>query len=219
MKLVRFNSNEEIQTFIDYLFEQCPILPEDEACVKSFKDIWIRFLSHHSLNAELNLGNQFLNQCYPLEHNIPSYEIVITFVIPNIIELLSEGFLSGQEFLYSQLKENMHFSNTGDMDITQFSFSTPILSVFMPNCTDGKWRCCEAIDGNHRLSAATYSGIDVPVTNICDLVLPTKAFINESSWFLYHILTGYYIVVSHIQGFPPREQYLEALTEFLQELS
>lgn len=73
----------------------------------------------------------------------------------------------------------------------------------------------EVIDGNHRISAAIASQKDIPITTLDGMFIPSFAFRNETSWILYHLITGISVTAGNIVDLSEQEIYLQQLHSFL----
>lgn len=206
-------STEKILALLDEILFNSNIPEIYKPQVQTFYEIWKSHLTKGEfISFENVISNPLREEIFPLEHYISPHKFVCHFHISSVRHLLQHGTLRYQNVPLSSCKDILHYTEMPvSANYNNFNFS-PVIAVPMFSQNDaGNITTCEIIDGNHRVSEAIKFGKDLMITFVMSNFLPPMAFINKTSWILYHILTGRAIIGSELADTQKKESYLQAL--------
>ena len=184
---------------------------------QTFCEIWKSYLANGKFRFFENvIPDSLEDEIFPLEHYIIPHKFVCYFHINSVRHLLQHGSLQYRNVPLSSCKDIFHYTEMPVLENYNNANHFPVIAVpmFSQNIT-GNITTCEIIDGNHRVSEAIKFGKDLMITFITSNFLPPMAFVNKTSWILYHFLTGRAIIGSELTDMQRKESYLQTLNLIL----
>ena len=207
----------ELITFLKNITHSTEIYESDKANTLRLYQLWEPFLKKGTVKKDFFTPSfSLIEEFFPLEHNLFSNDIVMYFNISNLNMLIKHNIIPSSTIMLSQCIENLHFTQMNDTILKNEIFITPIIAVKMVSYDETKGLTFgEVVDGNHRVSAAIASRKDIPITTLDGMFIPSFAFRNETSWILYHLITGISVTAGNIVDSSEQEIYLQQLYSFL----
>lgn len=142
--------------------------------------------------------------------------ITIIFSIDGLQRLILDNKLANRELLLSSCIDDICYTEYSNCFLHNDALETPIIVVMMPSIDEnGCLKTGRVVDGNHRISAAVSTKVDIPVTFIEPVFIPPMAFVSAESWALYNIVIGIKLVAGEIISPEQQEKYLLSLNQFL----
>jgi|GEM_PF-3743999 len=185
-----------------------PYLIEKKDYVYDLLSYWSEFIKKHSNKYPFPIEpNQ---QIYPLEHIINGDVFVMHFQINHVRELIYNSTLVTSQNNLTEIIDDLSYVEMNSTVLSDDALDTPLIAVVMPTIKNGVFKSYALIDGNHRLSAAVYSKINIPITCILDTILHPYLFTSMSNFILYNMLLGFNLITS---GSIDAEGYLDFLKQ------
>ncbi len=206
------NLIEENNTTIIKIIEQMRSLPYDkkkESQVNLLLDFWSNYINNNPrISSFINVKNQ---EIYPLDIYIQNYKITIEFYIKHVRELIKHGQLSTSQRLLGELLYDLSYNNTNSKRLFKNALDNPLIAVLFPLNVNNTRKNYTLIDGNHRVSAAIYSNVNIPVICINNVILDLYAFVSNSDWLFYNLVLGFNLTTSDSIRFYEYFEYLQTV--------
>ena len=211
------NSNASRELLIELLasFVENASSVSNSVCLSQFKKMWDEHLAYGIYQENIHIIS-LTNQYFPLEHSFFSNYFVIYFHVQGLQSIISDKIVPSSSVPLSKIKDRIHYTKHDSYSLHDDALNTPIVVVQMYS-TNAKGELCmgEVVDGNHRVSAANNLNIDIPITVLETEMLPSDAFRNETSWILYHLITGIQIISGGLFTIDQIDSYLKRLSSLL----
>ena len=201
-----FNQHIEAIDFLSLIKDMDSISCVEEPIhpyINEFKNMWSEHLTRGVVRDPLILAPNIKDQNFSLEYKIGEYNTISTFSIGAINFLIQNKQLQVAQVFLDTIRNDIHFTETGNRILDSDYTKSPILAVVMPSNIGTNYSFYEIIDGNHRVSAA-----NIPITLVQNLFLPPSAFATGNDWKLYHIVQGFLVLAT---GSTDAAQYIIGL--------